>query len=250
MKGLWNSTSINLVTLSFIFFFVCYFEDVFAAPPTTRHLCRPEQRDALLAFKNEFQIGRLSRCYSYGHPKTESWTNNSDCCSWEGITCNAESGEVVELDLRCSFLHGRFHANSSLQNLPFLTTLDLSYNNLTGQIPDSIGNLSHLINLRLAGNHFSGRIPSSIGNLTQLTSLDLSQNQLSGQLPSSVGNLTQLTSLQLSNNQLSGQIPYYIGNLPHLISLDLSRNKFSGRIPSSIGNLSVARFLLISLHYD
>ncbi|KAG7624784.1 Receptor-like protein 35 [Arabidopsis thaliana] len=241
MKGSWVvSTSIIRITLSFTFLFICHFSDVLAAP--TRHLCRPEQKDALLKFKNEFEIGKPSpTCKMVGiesHRKTESWGNNSDCCNWEGVTCNAKSGEVIELDLRCSCLHGRFHSNSSIRNLGFLTTLDLSFNDFKGQITSSIENLSHLNSLDLSLNHFSGQILKSIGNLSRLTSLDLSFNQFSGQIPSSIGNLSHLTYLRLSNNEFSGQVPSSIGNLSHLTFLYLSLNWFFGQFPSSIGGLS------------
>ncbi|KAG7630800.1 Leucine-rich repeat [Arabidopsis suecica] len=249
MKGSWVvSTSIIRITLSFTFLFICHFSDVLAAP--TRHLCRPEQKDALLKFKNEFEIGKPSpSCKMVGiesHRKTESWGNNSDCCNWEGVTCNAKSGEVIELNLSCSSLHGRFHSNSSIRNLHFLTTLDLSHNDLDGEIPSSIGNLSHLTSLHLSYNQFLGLIPSSIENLSRLTSLHLSSNQFSGQIPSSIGNLSHLTSLELSSNQFSGQIPSSIGNLSNLTFLSLPSNDFFGQIPSSIGNLARLTYLYLS----
>ncbi|KAL9280774.1 putative leucine-rich repeat-containing, plant-type, leucine-rich repeat domain superfamily [Arabidopsis thaliana] len=249
MKGFWNSKSINRITLSFIFLFICHFLDVLAAP--TRNLCRPEQRDALLAFKNEFEIGKPSpdRCKIYGIEsprKTDSWGNNSDCCNWEGVTCNAKSGEVIELDLSCSSLHGRFHSNSSIRNLHFLTTLDLSFNDFKGQITSSIENLSHLTYLDLSSNHFSGQILNSIGNLSRLTYLNLFDNQFSGQAPSSICNLSHLTFLDLSYNRFFGQFPSSIGGLSHLTTLNLFVNKFSGQIPSSIGNLSNLTTLYLS----
>ncbi|VYS56971.1 unnamed protein product [Arabidopsis thaliana] len=241
MKGSWVvSTSIIHITLSFTFLFICHFEDVLTAP--TRHLCRPEQKDALLKFKNEFEIGKPYRfCKIDGiesHRKTESWGNNSDCCNWEGVTCNAKSGEVIELNLSCSSLHGRFHSNSSIRNLHFLTTLDLSHNDFEGQITSSIENLSHLTSLDLSYNRFSGQILNSIGNLSRLTYLNLFFNEFSGQILNSIGNLSRLTYLNLFINEFSGQIPSSIGNLSHLTFLDLSGNRFFGQFPSSIGGLS------------
>ncbi|XP_019092782.1 PREDICTED: receptor-like protein 12 [Camelina sativa] len=248
MKGFGNSTIIIPISLCFIFIFIYHLEDVLAAP--SRHLCRPEQRDALLAFKNEFHFGKLHYYCELqrfdSHPKTKSWGNNSDCCSWKGITCNAQSREVVGLDLRCSGLHGRFHSNSSLQNLPFLTTLDLSFNDFYGQVPSSVGNFSHLITLRLQGNKFSGRIPSSIGNLFHLTSLYLPNNHFTGRIPTWIGNLSQLTELGLWRNNLVGEIPSSIGNLPQLTILAFWGNNLVGEIPSSIGNLSQLTDLSIS----
>ncbi|CAN6926434.1 unnamed protein product [Brassica oleracea] len=80
--------------------------------PTTC-LCHPEQRDALLQLKNEFEVLNSSFDYDYcisydikPHRKTESWVNNNDCCTWDGIMCNPKSGDVIELDLGCSNLRG------------------------------------------------------------------------------------------------------------------------------------------------
>ncbi|XP_010486706.1 PREDICTED: receptor-like protein 12 [Camelina sativa] len=250
MKGFGNSTIIIPISLCFIFIFIYHFKNVLAAPTTRHFLCSPEQRDALLAFKNEFHIGKPNPdCMGYSiesHRKTESWGNNSDCCTWKGITCNAKSREVVGLDLRCSFLHGRFHSNSSLQNLPFLTTLDLSFNDFYGQVPSLIGNFPHLTTLNLSMNQLSGQIPSSIGNLSHLTTLRLSGNNFSGRIPSWIENLFHLTSLQLSLNNLSGRIPSWIGKLPHLTVLILEENNLAGEIPSSIGNLSHLTLLSLS----
>ncbi|CDY36314.1 BnaA01g31040D [Brassica napus] len=167
----------------------------------------------------------------------KSWVSYSDCCIWEGITCNTKSGAVIGLDLSCSYLSGQFHSNSSLQNLHSLTTLNLSQNSWSGQIMSSIGNLSHLTSLVLSWNHFTGFIPSSIVDLSSLTFLDLAMNHLSGQIPSLIGNLSHLTFLDLSLNHISGQIPSSIGNLSHLTNLDLFYNQISGQIPSSVGNL-------------
>ncbi|XP_010489765.1 PREDICTED: receptor-like protein 12 [Camelina sativa] len=249
MKGFGNSTIIIPISLCFIFLiFIYHFEDVLAAPP--RHLCSPEQRDALLAFKNELEIGQLQQNCMHdsfeSHPRTESWGNNSDCCSWKGIKCNAKSGDVVELDLRCSGLHGRFHSNSSLQNLSNLLALRLSGNDFSGQIPSSIGNLFHLTSLDLSQNQFSGQIPNSIRNLSHLSSLDLSYNQFSGQIPSSIGNLSQLTYLDFWGNNLVGEIPSSFGNLNQLTSLYVGINMLSGSFPIVLLNLTGLSELYIS----
>ncbi|CAH2061462.1 unnamed protein product [Thlaspi arvense] len=242
MVSSWNSMRTIHITFSVLFSFILYFQNMSAVP--IRHVCRPEQRDALLKFKNEFEIRKSSSdldCYydkgRAPYWKTESWGNNSDCCYWDGIRCDAKSGEVIELYLSCSCLHGRFHSNT-FQNFPFLSSLDLSRNDLYGQIPSSIGKLSHLTSLDLTSNHFSGQILSSIGTLSNLTSLALSDNQFSGQISSSIENLSILTSLTLSGNRFPGQISSSIGNLSHLTSLDLSYNQFWGQIPSSITKLS------------
>ncbi|KAH0928868.1 hypothetical protein HID58_014595 [Brassica napus] len=171
---------------------------------SSRHLCRPYQKDALLEFKNEFH-------YNVMAGKTESWRNNTDCCSWKGISCDPKTGNVVELDLQDSFLNGPLRSNSSLFRLQHLQTLDLGLNNLTGILPASISNLKYLRNLTLYNCNLFGKIPSSLGNLSYLTDLDLSVNDFNGELPGSVGYLNRLTELRLVS-----------ANLTSLVSLDLS----------------------------
>ncbi|CAN6926436.1 unnamed protein product [Brassica oleracea] len=255
MKGFWNLTSTISLTLSILFLFGYSYEDVSTVPTT--HLCRPEQRDALLQLKNEFEVlnSSFSSYYCFFNEtivnplrKTESWMNNSDCCNWEGITCNPNSGEVIGIDLSCSYLGGRFHSNSSLQNLHSLTTLVLSNNELSGPIMSLIGNLSHLTSLDLSRNGFSEFIPSSIVDLYYLNFLDLSFNSFLGQIPSSIGNLSHLTNLDLSQNYIVGEIPSSFGNLNQLTRLDVSLNKLSGSFPTALLNLTNLSYL--GLYYN
>ncbi|XP_062162232.1 receptor-like protein EIX2 [Alnus glutinosa] len=86
-------------------------------------------------------------------------------------------------------------------------SIDLSNNNLSGEIPDNITSSSILVSMNLSMNHMSGRIPKNIGNLHMLESLDLSMNDLSGPIPESLSSLTFLSHLNLSFNNLSGKIP-------------------------------------------
>ncbi|OAY45336.2 hypothetical protein MANES_07G047201v8 [Manihot esculenta] len=66
------------------------------------------------------------------------------------------------------------------KTLSLLTSIDLSGNNLHGELPEQITKLVGLVVLNLSGNHISGRIPNSISELRQLLSLDLSDNNFSG----------------------------------------------------------------------
>ncbi|XP_062162227.1 receptor-like protein EIX2 [Alnus glutinosa] len=86
-------------------------------------------------------------------------------------------------------------------------SIDLSGNNLSGEIPDNITSISKLVSLNLSMNHLSGKIPEKIGNLHMLESLDLSMNELSGPIPKSLSSLNFLSRLNLSFNNLSGKIP-------------------------------------------
>jgi len=98
-------------------------------------------------------------------------------------------------------------------NIQNTTSLNLSQNGLTGEIPPQIGNLINLTYLNLYANQLTGEIPPEIGNLINLTHLDLQMNQLSGQIPYEIGNLINLNILHLNDNNLSGQIPENICDL-------------------------------------
>ncbi|XP_034210779.1 receptor-like protein EIX2 [Prunus dulcis] len=89
-------------------------------------------------------------------------------------------------------------------------SIDLSSNNLEGEIPEEISSLIALGILNLSMNQLSGNIPSRIGNLRWLETLDLSHNHLSGQIPKSFSSLTSVSHLNLSYNKLVGRIP--LGN--------------------------------------
>ncbi|KAG9441198.1 hypothetical protein H6P81_017052 [Aristolochia fimbriata] len=91
--------------------------------------------------------------------------------------------------------------------LGFMNHIDLSSNNLSGDIPQELTHLLGLISLNLSGNSLEGRIPKMIGELKQLESLDMSRNKLFGEIPSSISNLYFLSKLNLSYNNLSGKIP-------------------------------------------
>ncbi|XP_009758235.1 receptor-like protein EIX2 [Nicotiana sylvestris] len=93
------------------------------------------------------------------------------------------------------------------KTLALVTSMDMSINNLSGDIPISFTSLVELRICNFSKNHLTGRIPNGIGDMKVLESLDLSENQLSGQIPQSISSLSTLSFLNLSYNSLSGKIP-------------------------------------------
>ena len=91
--------------------------------------------------------------------------------------------------------------------LGLVTSLDLSNNILSGEIPIQLTSLQGLWSLNLSGNHLRGSIPNQISNMTSLETLDLSRNKLLGNIPPNISSLTFLSYLNLSYNNLSGEIP-------------------------------------------
>ncbi|KAL6562463.1 Receptor-like protein kinase BRI1-like 3 [Orobanche gracilis] len=94
-----------------------------------------------------------------------------------------------------------FAANGSL------IFLDLSYNYLSGTIPEDIGLMPYLQVLNLGHNDITGEIPFSFGGLKSVGVLDLSHNHLEGLIPGSLIGLSVLSDFDVSNNNLSGTIP-------------------------------------------
>ena len=95
----------------------------------------------------------------------------------------------------------------SWKNLMIYSLLDLSMNQLSGEIPTTLGSLKALKVFNVSHNNLYGRIPASLGDLLNVESLDLSYNNLSSSIPKSLEKLQQLTILDVSNNKLAGRIP-------------------------------------------
>ncbi|KAG2325918.1 hypothetical protein Bca52824_008646 [Brassica carinata] len=215
---------------------------VFASP--AKQLCRPDQKDALWEFKSEFHFNGMAA----DDEKTQRWKNNTDCCSWDGISCDLKTGKVVELDLWGSSLSGPLRSNSSLFRLQHLQSLNLSSNDLAGILPDSIGRLRYLKVLKLYGCRFFGKLPSSLGNLSYLTHLDLDGNDFTGELPESLSSLNQLTKLLVGSSKLSGNFHHSLLNLSELTWIDLRSNQLEGMLPSNMSSFSKLEYFDTSLN--
>ncbi|XVE53129.1 hypothetical protein DITRI_Ditri02bG0179600 [Diplodiscus trichospermus] len=195
-------------------------------------LCLPDQRDALLEFKNTISVGL---CWWISYPRTNSWNKSIDCCSWEGVTCNNVTGHVIGIDLSRNCLSGSLLANNSLFRLHSLEWLDLSSNDLDASLSEnsSLFRLQNLQWLDLSSNDFHGSLleNSSLFHLPGLRRLNLAYNNFNGSISSEFfGQLVSLTHLNLSYSGFSGLIPHQISLLSNLVSLDLSVNPYSSLI--------------------
>ena len=121
----------------------------------------------------------------------KSELSDDDIARYEGRLNLDSKGRAIE------YYHSLYLVNS----------LDLSYNNLSGEIPIELTSLLKLGTLNLSSNNLGGTIPEKIGNLQWLETLDLSRNKLSGPIPLSMASITFLVHLNLSHNNLSGKIP-------------------------------------------
>jgi len=137
-----------------------------------------------------------------------------------------------------------FCGNNAAANL---ATLDLSYNQIKGKLPDCWKFVDRLLFLDLSSNELSGKIPNSMGTLVKLEALVLRNNSLMGELPSSLKNCKNLIMLDVSENMLSGPIPSWVGeSMPQLIILIMRGNHFSGNLPFHICYLKRIQLLDLS----
>uniref|UniRef100_A0A2N9HMT8 Leucine-rich repeat-containing N-terminal plant-type domain-containing protein n=1 Tax=Fagus sylvatica TaxID=28930 RepID=A0A2N9HMT8_FAGSY len=205
-------------------------------------LCHDDERFALLQFKKSFIINQSAS--HYGHSaasKVSLWIQSSDCCTWDGVQCDENTGHVTSLDLSSSYLYGSINSSSTLFQLVHLLRLNLSDNDFNhSEIPVGVRRLSKLTYLDLSSSVLSGQIPSEILQLTKLVSLNLSFNRLTLHKPglrSIAEKLTNLEELVLTEVNISSTVPYILANLSSLTTIFLKDCGLRGEFPIGIFQL-------------
>jgi Leucine-rich repeat (LRR) protein len=242
---------------------------ILAHSPSMQPLCHDDESSALLQFKDSFLIDKSLSVYPFDDEsacqKFASWKlelgEKSDCCSWDGVECDEDTGHVIGLDLSSSCLYGSINSSSSLFRLVYLQRLSLAYNHFNySHIPSQVGALSRLTHLNLSFSHFSGQIPLEISQLSHLSSLKLSSFDKSQDsaypvlelkkpsLESLVRNLSRLKELDLSWVDISSNVPDILANLSSLTFLSLANCGLYGEFPIDIFNLSNLQYLSVSIN--
>uniref|UniRef100_A0A7S3CV35 Leucine-rich repeat-containing N-terminal plant-type domain-containing protein n=2 Tax=Palpitomonas bilix TaxID=652834 RepID=A0A7S3CV35_9EUKA len=139
-----------------------------------------------------------------------SWLNGQHPCasgsSWFGVHCSG-SGHVVGISLSKQNLigelpHGIF---SSLQELKFV---DISNNNISGELPSDIGSCSKIIFFDASHNSITGYVQDFFGTMDSLRFLFLHHNQFTGSLPSSLVETQTLSVIAIHGNRVEGRPAY------------------------------------------
>ncbi|KAJ9678804.1 hypothetical protein PVL29_020870 [Vitis rotundifolia] len=214
-------------------------------------LCHGSESSALLQFKQSLLIDEHVFDNPFAHPKVAKWKSHregevgSDCCSWDGVECDRETGHVIGLRLASRCLSGLVH----------LRRLDLSHNDFNySEIPFGVGQLSRLRSLDLSYARFFGQIPSELLALSKLVFLDLSANPIvqlqKPGLRNLVQNLTHLKELHLSQVKISSTIPHALANLSSLTSLFLRECGLHGEFLMTIFWLPSLQYLSVRYNPD
>jgi Leucine-rich repeat (LRR) protein len=170
------------------------------------------------------------------------------------------------------------------QATTLLQVLDVSRNQLSGDLPASLGRLRALEELNLADNRFTSpdlngllrsltnlgvlnlssnlfganytdSLPSVLASFLALRVLDLSRNRFAGRLQDGLfRRLSALTTLTLDSNRLAGELSPELANLPELTKISIADNRFTALPtffqPRSVRDLSVQRNQLTFVHTD
>lgn len=159
--------------------------------------------------------------------RRDEWLTGKEICEWYGVTCS------------------RPHTFSPMTKR--VTSLNLSFNKITGILPRELAFLSELRELDLNGNSLQGVIPYlMLTKLKRLEKLNLHMNDLFGMVPTEFGKLKNLKELTLFGNFFFGRIPTQFGSLKKLELLDLYANNLTGSIPTQLGGLKNIRELYVN----
>ncbi|KAK2635039.1 hypothetical protein Ddye_029831 [Dipteronia dyeriana] len=264
INACFSSNHFAIIHLLLLFFYVSSCLDIIKICLADANvLCLDADREGLFAFKTSLTdpSGRLA-----------SWVGE-DCCTWNGIKCNNQTGHVTKLELRNPYwlvnggvgdreaykrscLGGKI--NPSLLHLNQLNYLDISFNDFEGApIPDFFGQLQNLRYLNLSFASFSGEIPNQLGNLSGLQYLDLYADSYSnsGTLELSTQNLKWLSGLSSLKHLNLGYVKLdgvgadwlqTVNMLPSLVELRLHWCQLQG-LPLSLPSINFTSLSVLDL---
>ncbi|PSS19689.1 Receptor-like protein kinase [Actinidia chinensis var. chinensis] len=249
-RALFPNSILGLTQLNWLYLTNCSIEgEIPRGIGNLTELINLELSDSFISGEIPQEISRLKKLW-----QLELYNNN--------LTGKFPSGfgnltNLEYFDASMNYLNGDL---SELRSLTQLVTLQLFYNEFSGEIPAEFGEFRKLVNFSVYDNKLTGPLPERIGSWAEFDYIDVSenfltgrippemckrgtmrellmlQNNFSGEIPATYSNCTSLTRFRVSNNSLSGVIPSGIWGLPNLGFIDLALNQFEGSITSDIGN--------------
>lgn len=160
--------------------------------------------------------------------RNDNWLSDKPITEWYGVVGNDLTG-IPEKEPTISIF-----------------SLELSDNNLVGEIPKEIGWLDDLVFLHLSNNHLHGVVPKELSSISNLLEIDLSGNEFSGTLPSFLFNdLLSTRVLKLNNNNFEGftDLDKLIPLKTKLSRIDLRMNKLRGPRPKQLKSRRITTYI-------
>ncbi|KAJ8747768.1 hypothetical protein K2173_011420 [Erythroxylum novogranatense] len=192
--------------------------------------CLEEERVALLQLKASFNCKYSSESYGMN-----IWRKDVDCCTWDGVSCNATTGRVYQLSLdgsRDGECADNWYFNASMF-LPFQELQSLHFRDnfvvccVKSEGFERLSNASNLEYLYLSNNKLGNAIFPFVAGFSSLKSLYISEIGLTG--TSGIEELQKLRNLE--NLDLSGNEKLRLTICTHsLKTLDISFTQLKGSI--------------------
>lgn len=161
----------------------------------------------------------------YNTTNWSAWTNSNNrwdfsrICSWYGVQC--EKSTVRNILLSWNNLQGDLP--QSIWSLEYLNTLDIGNNAIT-RIPYTIWKLNSYLTQLYINNNLLHELPTEIGNLSALEILDISHNELDSSQFRKILSLPKIRILSWSHNLIQEIDSIYSNISDTLQQLDLSYN--------------------------
>ncbi|XP_012478224.1 leucine-rich repeat receptor protein kinase HPCA1 [Gossypium raimondii] len=176
-------------------------------------------------------LGKLSKLY---------WLDLADNQLVGAIPVSTPTSPGLDLLLKAKHFH--FNKNKLSGTIPpklFSSEMVLIHilfdgNQLTGNIPSTLGHVQTLEVLRLDRNALWGEVPSNLNNLTNINELNLAHNNLTGPLPD-LTSMNTLNYVDLSNNSFDPtEAPVWFSTLSSLTTLVIEHGSLQGPVPEKL----------------
>ncbi|MBA0765334.1 hypothetical protein Gotri_014551 [Gossypium trilobum] len=176
-------------------------------------------------------LGKLSKLY---------WLDLADNQLVGAIPVSTPTSSGLDLLLKAKHFH--FNKNKLSGTIPpklFSSEMVLIHilfdgNQLTGNIPSTLGHVQTLEVLRLDRNALWGEVPSNLNNLTNINELNLAHNNLTGPLPD-LTSMNTLNYVDLSNNSFDPtEAPVWFSTLSSLTTLVIEHGSLQGPVPEKL----------------
>lgn len=130
----------------------------------------------------------------------DNWLTNAPVTSWYGIRLDSSG---------------------------YVTHIELSNNNLSGQLPNLMREFDSLRHLNLRGNELNQTLTRRVFEPLKITTINLSQNQLSGRFPDGILAADSLKECLVQENQFT-EFPIYNGSdTPKVNTFDITQNRLT-----------------------